>query len=121
MPATMSEIKEKPPVIRAADRPPIPGRVVFDPLRPVDKPQDYYDEIKQKFAEARDLRLSYRPEGLAQYPSDLTGELAKYEIDPYIETSATRDPITDTVEVLFIGGGFSALLTAPRLRARGGG
>ena len=62
----MSETKEKPPVIRAADRPQVPGRVVFDPLRPVDKPQEYYDEIKQKFAEARDLRLSYRPEGRSQ-------------------------------------------------------
>ncbi len=115
----MSETKEKPPAIRAADRPQVPGRVVFDPLRPVDKPQDYYDEIKQKFAEARDLRLSYRPDGRAQYTSDLTGELAKYEIDPYVETPVTRDPITDTVEVLFIGGGFSALLTAARLRERG--
>ncbi len=86
---------------------------------PVDKPQEYYDEIKQKFAEARDLRLSYRPDGRAQYTSELTGELAKYEIDPYVETPISRDPITDTVEVLFIGGGFSALLTAARLRERG--
>ena len=30
-----------------------------------------------------------------------------------------RAPITDEVEVLFIGGGFSALLTAARLRERG--
>jgi cation diffusion facilitator CzcD-associated flavoprotein CzcO len=115
----MSDTKEKPLPIRAADRPQVPGRVVFDPLRPVDKPQEYYDEIKQKFAEARDLRLSYRPDGRAQYTSDLTGELAKYEIDPHVEPSAPRDPISDTVEVLFIGGGFSALLTAARLRERG--
>jgi hypothetical protein len=68
----MSETKEKPPAIRAAGRPQVPGRVVFDPLRPVDKPQEYYDEIKQKFAEARDLRLSYRPEGRSQYNFELT-------------------------------------------------
>jgi hypothetical protein len=43
------------------------------------KPQDYYDRIKQKFAEERDLRLHYRPEGTAQYTSDLTGALAQYE------------------------------------------
>ena len=115
----MSDTKEKPPAIRAADRPQVPGRVVFDPLRPVDKPQDYYDGIKRKFAEARDLRLSYRPDGRAQYTSELTGELAKYEIDPHVEASTPRDPIDDTVEVLFIGGGFSALLTAARLRERG--
>jgi cation diffusion facilitator CzcD-associated flavoprotein CzcO len=81
--------------------------------------QAYYDDIKARFAEARDLRLKYRPQGTAQYTSDLTGELAKYEIDPYADDSAPRDPITDTVECLFIGGGFSALLTAARLRERG--
>ena len=81
--------------------------------------QDYYDRIKNKFAEERDLRLKYRPEGTAQYTSELTGELAHYEIDPYADDSAARDPITDTVECLFIGGGFSALLTAARLRERG--
>ena len=81
--------------------------------------QAYYDDIKTRFAEARDLRLKYRPQGTAQYTSDLTGDLAKYEIDPYADDGAAREPITDTVECLFIGGGFSALLTAARLRERG--
>ena len=81
--------------------------------------QDYYEAIKEKFAEERDLRLKYRPEGTSQYTSDLTGALAKYEIDPYDHDAEPRAPITDTVEVLFIGGGFSALLTAARLRERG--
>jgi cation diffusion facilitator CzcD-associated flavoprotein CzcO len=83
--------------------------------------QAYYDGIKAKFAEARDLRLKYRPQGTAQYTSDLTGELAKYEVDPYADDGEARAPITDTVECLFIGGGFSALLTAARLRERGVG
>ena len=83
------------------------------------KPQEYYDRIKQKFAEERDLRLGYRPEGTRQYTSDLTGSLAKYEVDPYADEGASRAPIDDTVECLFIGGGFSALLTAARLRERG--
>ena len=30
-----------------------------------------------------------------------------------------RDPLSDQVEVLFIGGGFSALLTSARLREHG--
>ena len=34
----------------------------FDPNYKSDKPQSYYDAIKQKFAEERDLRLNYRPE-----------------------------------------------------------
>ena len=84
-----------------------------------DIPQTYYDGIKDKFAEARDLRLKYRPEGTSQYMSDLTGPLADYAKDPHSDEVAPRDPITDEVEVLFIGGGFSALLTAARLRERG--
>jgi cation diffusion facilitator CzcD-associated flavoprotein CzcO len=81
--------------------------------------QDQYDRIKERFAEARDLRLKYRPEGTSQYTSDLTGDLAKYEIDPHAHDGGDRAPISDTVECLFIGGGFSALLTAARLRERG--
>jgi len=37
----------------------------------MDTSQDYYEAIKEKFAEERDLRLKYRPEGTAQYTSDL--------------------------------------------------
>src|SRR5579883_2566132 len=84
-----------------------------------DRPQEYYESIKQKFAEERDLRLRYRPEGTKQYTSELTGELARFEIDPYATAIKPREPINDTVEVLFIGGGFSALLTSARLREVG--
>ncbi len=79
-------------------------------------PQEYYDEIKQRFAEERDLRLSYRPEGTSQYVTELEGDLQRYEADPYADSIIERDPIDDEVEVLFIGGGFSALLTSGRLR-----
>ena len=58
-------------------------------------PQDYYDRIKDKFAEERDLRLGYRPEGTAQYTSDLEGALAKYAIDPYAHDNTQRAPIND--------------------------
>ena len=95
------------------------ARVAFDPTVPSDKPQEYYDTIKQRFAEERDVRLKHRPEGLSQYTSELEGDLAKYEVDPYAEEQTEREPITDHVECLFIGGGFSALLTAARLRERG--
>lgn len=83
------------------------------------RPGQDYDEIKRKFAEERDLRLGYRPEGTDQFTSALTGPLAKYSIDPYAEASTPREPLNDTVECLFIGGGFSALLTSARLRERG--
>lgn len=83
------------------------------------RPQEYYDAIKRKFAEERDLRLGYRPEGVRQYTSDLTGSFARFEVDPHGRDIAPREPISDTVECLFIGGGFSALLTSARLREYG--
>lgn len=83
------------------------------------KPQSYYDDIKKRFAEERDLRLAYRPEGTTQFTSDLSGELAQYAVDPYSGPVEDRQPINDAVEVLFIGGGFSALLTSARLREKG--
>jgi cation diffusion facilitator CzcD-associated flavoprotein CzcO len=90
-----------------------------DEARAAANGQDHYDAIKARFAEERDLRLAYRPEGTAQYTSELTGDLAKYAVDPFAADAPAREPISDVVEVLFIGGGFSALLTAARLRERG--
>jgi len=85
-------------------------------------PQEYYDEIKAKFAEERELRLGYRPPGTEMY-RDLDGAMAELERDPYADDWVEREPINDTdtdgVEVLFIGGGFSALLTSARLREKG--
>jgi cyclohexanone monooxygenase len=84
-----------------------------------EKPQSYYEEIKRKFGEERDLRLSQRPQGRNQFTSDFDGELEKYAINPFADASAAREPIIDCVDVLFIGGGFSALLTSARLREKG--
>ncbi len=82
------------------------------------RPQEYYDKIKSKYAEERNLRLDYRPPGTDMYmPAE--GQFAAYETDPYATEIADREPIDDEVEVLFIGGGFSALLTSARLRERG--
>ena len=75
-------------------------------------PQEYYDQIKDKFATERDLRLDYRPPGTDNYTSDLTGDLAKYAVDPYGHEVSDRETLNDTVEVLFIGGGFSARVDA---------
>jgi len=79
----------------------------------------HYEAIKRRFAEERALRLRYRPEGTAQFTSDLTGPLEKYARDPYAAEVPPREPLRDEVEVLFIGGGFSALLTSARLREKG--
>jgi cation diffusion facilitator CzcD-associated flavoprotein CzcO len=84
-----------------------------------ERPQQYYDQIKEKFKEERDLRLGYRPPGTEQFTSEFIGDLAKYAVDPYAKEVASREPISDEVEVLFIGGGFSALLTSARLKEQG--
>ena len=91
--------------------------------RPGRPPQEYYDEIKAKFAEQRDVRLGYRPPGTDNY-RDLDGAMAYLARDPYAGGWAEREPIDDAangddVDVLFIGGGFSALLTSARLREKG--
>ncbi len=91
----------------------------FDPLNGNKHPQEYYDKIKQKFAEERDLRLNYRPEGTAQFNSDFSGNLEHFGQDSYNRDVKARDTLNDTVEVLFIGGGFSALLTTAQLKAVG--
>jgi cation diffusion facilitator CzcD-associated flavoprotein CzcO len=99
------------------DKPENPFEIRFD--RKSKETQVYYDRIKQKFASERDRRLEYRPEGTSQFTSDLTGDFAKYAVDPHAGEIIPREPLTDTVECLFIGGGFSALLTSARLRETG--
>ncbi|MFK8024370.1 MAG: NAD(P)-binding protein, partial [Ilumatobacter sp.] len=95
----------------------------FDGSERADRPQQrYYDAIKAKFAEERDLRLRFRPPGTDMY-RDLDGAMADLARDPYADDWVDREPIIDTdddlVDVLFIGGGFSALLTSARLREKG--
>jgi cation diffusion facilitator CzcD-associated flavoprotein CzcO len=82
-------------------------------------PQEYYETIKSRFAEQRDVRLGYRPPGTEIYTSELVGELEHYATDPHAEEWEPREALNDAVEVLFIGGGFSALLTSARLREKG--
>ena len=48
------------------------GTLIQDKQR---HPQEYYDRIKDRFAEERDVRLGYRPEGRAQFTTDLTENL----------------------------------------------
>jgi cation diffusion facilitator CzcD-associated flavoprotein CzcO len=91
----------------------------FDLERDSGENREYYDRIKDKFASERDLRLGYRPEGTEQYITELEGELEKYAVDPHAGDVPERDPLRDEVECLFIGGGFSALLTSARLREVG--
>ena len=64
----------------------------------------------------RDKRV--RAEGLGQY-QPLEGRYASYKEDPYTPKDFSREPLTDEVDVAIVGGGFSGLIAAGRLRQAG--
>jgi cyclohexanone monooxygenase len=74
------------------------------------------DALRERYRQERDRRL--RADGNAQYVA-IEGDFAHYLEDPYVEPGFTRAPIVQRMEVLIIGGGFSGLLTAARLRQVG--
>ncbi|MFD6444089.1 flavin-containing monooxygenase [Promicromonospora sp. NPDC060204] len=73
------------------------------------------DALREKYRHERDRRV--RPDGAAQYRR-AAGEFGYYAKDPYTER-VEREPLTDRVEVLVVGGGFGGLLTGARLREAG--
>ena len=59
------------------------------------RPQEYYEDIKHKFAEERDLRLKYRPQGTKQFFTDFDGTpFERYEVDPFVEAVKPREAST---------------------------
>src|SRR6185437_5502228 len=71
------------------------------------------DALHARYLAERDKRL--RPDGLEQYVP-LQGRFAQYADDPYAPKDFSRPPLTDSVDVAVIGGGFSGLITAGKLR-----
>jgi cyclohexanone monooxygenase len=84
---------------------PEPAEPGFDP-----------DALREKYRAERDKRI--RPDGNAQF-IEVTGEFAHYVDDPYVEPGFEREPRTDEVDVVVIGGGFGGLLAGARLREAG--
>jgi cyclohexanone monooxygenase len=75
------------------------------------------DALREKYRQERDRRL--RPDGEAQY-LEVAGAFARFaEEDPYADPAFTRAPLNDEIEIAVIGGGFSGLLAAARLREAG--
>jgi cyclohexanone monooxygenase len=74
------------------------------------------DELREKYKRERDKRI--RDDGNQQY-IEVVGQFAHYVEDPYIDKPIEREPLTDEVEVLVIGGGFGGLLAGARLREAG--
>src|ERR1700759_3695486 len=71
--------------------------------------------LKAKYLAERDKRL--RADANEQYVK-IDGQFAHYLEDPYV-APIVREPLTDDVEVVVIGGGFGGLLAGARLRQAG--
>ena len=72
--------------------------------------------LREKYRVERDRRL--RKDGSAQYV-EIAGDYAQYLDDPWAEPGFTRAALKEEVAVLVIGGGFSGLLAAARLKQAG--
>ena len=80
------------------------GGIDFDPR-----------ELKAKYLEERDKRV--RTDANAQY-IEVTGDFSNFVDDPYAQ-AVEREPVTDHVDVVIVGGGFGGLLMVGRLREAG--
>ena len=74
------------------------------------------DVLREKYRLERDKRL--RAKGSDQY-QEVSGDFSHYVDDPYVQTPISRAPLTDTMDVVVIGGGFGGLIAAARLREAG--
>ncbi|WP_018149026.1 flavin-containing monooxygenase [Henriciella marina] len=74
------------------------------------------EKLRERYREERDKRL--RDDANEQYV-EITGEYAGYVEDPYIDRKIDRDPLSDDIDVVVIGGGFGGLLAGARLREAG--
>ena len=72
-------------------------------------------ELLDKYIAERDKRL--RPDGNDQYVR-IQDQLSHYLDDPYVEFRE-REPKSDHVTFVFIGGGFAGLVTGARLKEQG--
>lgn len=74
------------------------------------------EALREKYRAERDKRV--RADGNDQY-TEVKGDFAHYIDDPYLKETIERDPLSDEVEVIIIGGGFGGLLAGANLRKTG--
>jgi hypothetical protein len=84
---------------KAAD----PQKLDFDPVA-----------LKERYKSERDKRLNASLSGIDQYKY-VEGQFAHMLRDPWIEPGFKRDSITETVDVVVIGGGYGAQLVAVKM------
>jgi cyclohexanone monooxygenase len=88
------------------DATPLGDPTAFDP-----------DRLREKYRQERDKRL--RTDGEDQYV-ELAGAFARFaEADPHADPNFTRPALTDEIDVVIIGGGFSGMLAAARCKEAG--
>jgi cation diffusion facilitator CzcD-associated flavoprotein CzcO len=74
------------------------------------------DALRARYRAERDKRL--RPDGVDQF-IEPSGDFCRYVDDPYVAPDFTREPLTDEVDAVIVGGGIAGLLAAARLREAG--
>jgi cyclohexanone monooxygenase len=74
------------------------------------------DKLRTRYGQERQKRM--RPDANDQYVQ-VTGTFARFVDDPWVAPGYTREPLTDDVDVVLIGGGFGGLLAGARLRQLG--
>ncbi|HEX2578122.1 MAG TPA: NAD(P)/FAD-dependent oxidoreductase [Aquihabitans sp.] len=84
-------------------------------MAPTGQPTIDREALRERYRIERDKRL--RADGTDQYV-EVAGRFAHYLEDPYA-TPEPRDPLTDEVDVVFVGGGFAGLVTGARLKQAG--
>ncbi len=72
-------------------------------------------EARERYQREREKRL--RADGLAQYSQLADDE--ELDRDPWVEPGFTRDPVTEEVEALVVGGGFAGMMLAVNLQRQG--
>ena len=88
-----------------------PAKFAFDP-----------EALERRYIVERDKRVQEARAhgGIDQYQLvEADGPFAEYLRDPWVEAGFKRDPVDDQVDVLILGGGYSAQIIAVRLLERG--